>query len=99
MNRLVTFGSLGIAGLFGTGLLASQLPALADAGADDAPAAAGIVRVDDHGRDHAERGRHRAPHPADDPALRELIEEWTTTAGATAATLAGTERMTRPGTT
>ena len=64
MNKLMTIGSLGIAGILTTGVLATQTPAAFARGGDDPSA---VVRADDRGRDHAEDGpRHDGPHHAHD---------------------------------
>jgi len=57
MNKLTRIGSLGIAGLLTTALVATQVPDAFARGSDDSP----VVRTtDDRGRDHAEDGSHHA---------------------------------------
>ena len=68
MNRLMTIGSLAVAGIFTAGLLATQAPtAFAHDGSDRGDDTSAVVRtVDDRGRDHAEDGRHHHRHGHDD---------------------------------
>jgi len=57
MHKLTRIGSLGIAGMLTTALVASQAPDAFARGSDDSA----MVRTsDDRGRDHAEDGQHHA---------------------------------------
>jgi hypothetical protein len=57
MNTLTRIGSLGIAGMLTTALVATQVPDAFARGSDDSA----VVRMtDDRGRDHAEDGPHHA---------------------------------------
>ena len=57
MNKLTRIGSLGIAGMLTTALVATQAPDAFARGSDDSA----VVRTsDDRGRDHAEDGPHHA---------------------------------------
>lgn len=61
MNKLMSIGSLGLAGLVATGLVVAGAPASTARGGDDSA----VVRtVDDHGRHHA--GHHGRHHEAGD---------------------------------
>ena len=68
MNRLMTIGSLAVAGIFTAGLVATQAPtAFAHDGSDRGDGTSAVVRTaDDRGRDHAEDGRHHHRHGHDD---------------------------------